>query len=137
MHTGMQAARLSLAGFLIPFVFVYHPAILYKLQMVFVWFGDDLPKSSAMIDVTTVTWFDLGWIVGAFAVAMWMLSTALTGYEKNKLFTSERILRVVVGLLVLLPDMSIAGPALGGAIILIIGHRYLNGESSVIDVKQK
>ena len=137
MHTGMQAARLSLAGFLIPFVFVYHPAILYKLQMVFVWFGDDLPKSSAMIDVTTVTWFDLSWIVGAFAVAMWMLSTALTGYEKNKLFTSERILRVVVGLLVLLPDMSIAGPALGGAIILIIGHRYLNGESSVIDVKQK
>ncbi|MDA8540988.1 TRAP transporter fused permease subunit, partial [Planktomarina temperata] len=82
MITGMQAARLSLAGFLIPFVFVYHPAILYKLQMVFVWFGDDLPRSSAMIDVTTVTWFDLGWIVGAFAVAMWMLSTALTGYEK-------------------------------------------------------
>ena len=133
MHTGMQAARLSLAGFLIPFVFVYHPAILYKLQMVFVWFGDDLPKSSAMIDVTTVTWFDLGWIVGAFAVAMWMLSTALTGYEKNKLFTSERILRVVVGLLVLLPNMTIAVPALGGAIILIIAHRYLNGEPSSID----
>lgn len=133
MHTGMQAARLSLAGFLIPFVFVYHPAILYKLQMVFVWFGDDLPKSSAMIDVTTVTWFDLGWIVGAFAVAMWMLSTALTGYEKNKLFVIERILRVLVGLLVLLPNMTIAVPALGGAIILIIAHRYLNGEPSSID----
>ncbi|MDC3394174.1 TRAP transporter fused permease subunit [Planktomarina temperata] len=133
MITGMQAARLSLAGFLIPFVFVYHPAILYKLQMVFVWFGDDLPRSSAMIDVTTVTWFDLGWIVGAFAVAMWMLSTALTGYEKNKLYQVERVLRIVIGLLVLLPNMAIAVPALGGAIILIIAHRYLNGELSIID----
>ena len=133
MITGMQAARLSLAGFLIPFVFVYHPAILYKLQMVFVWFGDDLPRSSAMIDVTTVTWFDLGWIVGAFAVAMWMLSTALTGYEKNKLYPVERVLRIVIGLLVLLPNMAIAVPALGGAIILIIAHRYLNGEPSIID----
>ncbi|MDB9809897.1 TRAP transporter fused permease subunit [Planktomarina temperata] len=133
MITGMQAARLSLAGFLIPFVFVYHPAILYKLQMVFVWFGDDLPRSSAMIDVTTVTWFDLGWIVGAFAVAMWMLSTALTGYEKNKLYQVERVLRIVIGLLVLLPNMAIAVPALGGAIILIIAHRYLNGEPSIID----
>lgn len=137
MHTGMQAARLSLAGFLIPFVFVYHPAILYKLQTVFVWFGDDLPQSSAMIDVTTVTWLDLGWIVGAFAVAMWMLSTALTGFEKRKLFTIERILRLVVGLLVLMPNTFIAGPALGGALILIIAHRYLNGELSVIDVKQE
>lgn len=133
MLTGMQAARLSLAGFLIPFVFVYHPAILYKLQMVFVWFGDDLPQSSAMIDVTTVTWFDLGWIVGAFAVAMWMLSTALTGYEKNKLYQVERVLRIVIGLLVLLPNMTIAVPALGGAIILIIAHRYLNREPSIID----
>jgi len=133
MITGMQAGRLSLAGFLIPFVFVYHPAILYKLQMVFVWFGDDLPRSSAMIDVTTVTWFDLGWIVGAFAVAMWMLSTALTGYEKNKLYQVERVLRIVIGLLVLLPNMAIAVPALGGAIILIIAHRYLNGEPSIID----
>ena len=133
MITGMQAARLSLAGFLIPFVFVYHPAILYKLQMVFVWFSDDLPRSSAMIDVTTVTWFDLGWIVGAFAVAMWMLSTALTGYEKNKLYQVERVLRIVIGLLVLLPNMAIAVPALGGAIILIIAHRYLNGEPSIID----
>jgi TRAP-type uncharacterized transport system fused permease subunit len=133
MLTGMQAARLSLAGFLIPFVFVYHPSILYKLQMVFVWFGDDLPQSSAMIDVTTVTWFDLGWIVGAFAVAMWMLSTALTGYEKNKLYQVERVLRIVVGLLVLLPNMTIAVPALVGAIILIIAHRYLNGEPSSID----
>ena len=34
-HDGFEAARLSLAGFLIPFVFVYHPAVLYKLQVLF------------------------------------------------------------------------------------------------------
>ena len=39
VRTGFEAARLALAGFLIPFVFVYHPAVLYKLQVLFEWFG--------------------------------------------------------------------------------------------------
>ena len=52
MRTGFQAARLSLAGFLIPFVFVYHPAVLYKLQVMFAWFGEEVPTSKAMMDVS-------------------------------------------------------------------------------------
>ena len=52
----ITAARLSLAGFIIPFVFVYHPAVLYKLQVMFEWFGDDPVSSKAMIDIATVTW---------------------------------------------------------------------------------
>ena len=36
VRTGFDAACLSLAGFLIPFVFVYHPAVLYQLQNLFV-----------------------------------------------------------------------------------------------------
>ena len=68
--TGLQAARLSVAGFIIPFVFVYHPAALYKLQTLFVWFGEDLPRSKAMVDLTAVTWLDLSWVFIAFVVAM-------------------------------------------------------------------
>ncbi len=133
MKTGFQAARLSLAGFLIPFVFVYHPAVLYKLQVLFAWFGEELPTNRAMIDVTTVTWFDLGWIIFAFSVAIWLLSSALTGFEKNRLNLVERILRTGVGLLLLVPNIAIALPALIGAIALIVGHRFLNGEPSPID----
>ena len=135
VRTGFQAARLSLAGFIIPFVFVYHPAVLYKLQELFLWFGDELPRSKAMIDVTTVGWGALGWIVLAFALAMWLLTSALTGFEKNKLSLVERSLRVVSGIAVLLPNLAVAVPAFGAGIVLVLAHRFLNGEPSPIDSK--
>ena len=133
MRTGLQAARLSLAGFIIPFVFVYHPAVLYKLQVLFEWFGDDPVSSKAMIDITTVSWGDLGWIVAAFAMAMWLLTSALTGYEKNRLRAAERVLRAVAGLAVLAPGMGVAVPAFLGGIVLIVVHRFLGGEPSPVD----
>ena len=125
LHTGIQAARLSLAGFIIPFVFVYHPAVIYKLQSVFVWFGEELPKSSAMIDISTVTWFDLGWIIIAFILSMWLLTSALTGMEKYRLSTLERLLRTIAGIMVLIPSITYSGPAFICGAALIIAHRIL------------
>ncbi|MET1413545.1 TRAP transporter fused permease subunit [Roseibium sp. HPY-6] len=135
VRTGFQAARLALAGFIIPFVFVYHPAVLYKLQVLFAWFGGEVPTSKAMIEIATVTWFDLGWIVVAFALSMWLLTSALTGFEKNRLNSLERILRGIVGIALLIPNMAIAGPALLVGIGLVIGHRYLGGDPSPVDAK--
>ena len=60
IKTGWQASRLSVAGFLIPFVFVYHPAVLYKLQVVFEWMSGEVVKSKAMIDLSTVSWLITG-----------------------------------------------------------------------------
>jgi TRAP transporter 4TM/12TM fusion protein len=133
VQTGFQAARLSLAGFIIPFVFVYHPAVLYKVQVVFGWFGDEVPSSRAMIDIATVTWLDLAWIILAFGVSMWLLTSALTGFEKNKLHLWERLLRVVTGLAVLSPQIAIALPALAAAAGLIVIHRYVGGTPSAVD----
>ncbi len=133
VQTGFQAARLSLAGFLIPFVFVYHPAVLYKLQVLFVWFGGELPTSKAMIDIGSVSWFDLGWIVLAFTLAMWLLTSALTGYEKNKLHGIERILRVAAGISILLPNILFALPAACIGAALIVLHRFLGGAPSRVE----
>lgn len=133
VKTGFQAARLSLAGFIIPFVFVYHPAVLYKLQDLFAWFGGELPASKAMIDLATVGWFDLGWIVLAFTLSMWLLTSALSGYEKNRLMGAERIARVIAGFAILFPNATIAGPAFIASILLIVGHRFLKGERSPVD----
>ena len=135
MRTGFQAARLSLAGFLIPFVFVYHPAVLYKLQVMFAWFGEEVPTSKAMMDVSLFTWGDLGWIVLAFSLSLWLLTSALTGFEKNRLFMIERVLRAVAGLALLAPDMRMALPALVIGIALVAGHRFLRGDPSPIDAK--
>ncbi|MEL6413673.1 MAG: TRAP transporter fused permease subunit [Pseudomonadota bacterium] len=136
MITGFQAARLALAGFLIPFVFVYHPAVLYKLQVLFVWFDGELPTSRAMIDITSVSWFNFVWVVAAFGMAVWLLASAVTGFERNRLNLWERLTRPVVGILVLLPNISLAVPAFAVGALLIILHRFLKGEPSPIDAPQ-
>lgn len=133
IKTGFEAARLSLAGFVIPFVFAYHPAVLYKLQVLFEWFGGEAVKSRAMIDITTVGWGDLGWIILAFTLSMWLLSSALTGFEKNRLHGVERLLRIITGFALLFPSFKIALPALVVALFLIVGHRFLNGEPSGVE----
>ncbi|MGJ8546617.1 MAG: TRAP transporter permease [Sulfitobacter sp.] len=111
VQTGFHAAKIALAGFLIPFVFVYHPAVLYKMQALFAWFGGEKPESRAMIDIDTVSWFDLGWIVAAFALAMWLIASALAGFDRAKLAPLARLLRGGTGLVVLAPQLWIAGPA--------------------------
>ncbi|WP_425101879.1 TRAP transporter permease [Tropicibacter sp. S64] len=120
IRTGFEAARIAIAGFLIPFVFVYHPAVLYKLQVVFEWFGEDQVSSRAMIDITTVSWFDFFWIIAAFTLAMWLIASALTGFDRTRLGAVERVLRVAIGGATLLPQMIYAVPAaiLGLALIL-------------------
>jgi TRAP-type uncharacterized transport system fused permease subunit len=85
VRTGFEAAKIALAGFLIPFVFVYHPAVLYKLQVVFEWFGEGAAGSRAMIDIATVSWADLGWIIIAFTLAMWLIASALAGFDRARL----------------------------------------------------
>jgi len=133
MHTGFQAARLSLAGFLIPFVFVYHPAVLYKLQVLFAWFGGELPNSRAMVDIAAIGWGEFFWILAAFTLAIWLLASAMTGFERNRLHRYERVLRAVVGVAVLAPGMAIAMPAFAAGAGLIVLHRFLGGEPSPID----
>ena len=123
IRTGLSAARLSLAGFLIPFIFVYHPAAIYKLQIFFEWFEGKAVDSPAMIDISTVGWGDLGWIILAFTVAMWLLASALAGYDKRPLNVIERLIRVIIGLAVLVPDYTIGLIALVLAITLIVIHR--------------
>lgn len=120
IKTGFEAARIALAGFLIPFVFVYHPAVLYKLQVIFEWFGEERVNSRAMIDIGTVTWFDFFWIIAAFTLAMWLIASALTGFDRTRLGVAERVLRVMIGAAALMPQMIYAAPAaiLGLALIL-------------------
>lgn len=133
IRTGWQASRLSIAGFLVPFVFVYHPAVLYKLQVVFEWLGGKPIAHRSMIDISTVTWLDYGWIIIAFVIAIWLICSALIGFEKNRLQTWERFARVIIGLALLIPNYWISAPALVLAVLLIVGHRFLGGEPPSFD----
>ncbi|MGY3439833.1 MULTISPECIES: TRAP transporter permease [unclassified Marinovum] len=135
IKTGFEAAKIALAGFLIPFVFVYHPAVLYKLQVLFEWFGEDPVSSSAMIDITTVTWFDFFWIIGAFTLAMWLIASALAGFDRTRLTGVERVTRVALGGATLLPQLAFAAPAAALGLAVIIGGPLLARKAALAKVQ--
>jgi TRAP-type uncharacterized transport system fused permease subunit len=123
IRTGFAAAKIGLAGFLIPFVFAYHPAMLYKLQILFEWFGSDISRSAAMIRPDEITWLAFVWIMLAFTIALFLLTSALAGHERAGLTIPERILRVAAAIGMLVPSMSIALPALAIGMSLVAYHR--------------
>jgi len=86
METGFEAVRLSIAGFIIPFAFVYRPDIL-------------------IINGFTV----LGLLVAiiGFLIATWMIVTGLARYELRKLATLECILRLLAAFLILTPPPTV------------------------------
>ena len=135
MRTGFAAARIALAGFLIPFVFVYHPAVLYKLQILFVWFGEEAPNSRAMMDISAVSWGGFFWVIFAFTLANWLLSTALAGFERKTLAIPERIMRAILGVCVLVPSVTIAGGATAIALGLVALHNLAARKTETSTVK--
>ncbi len=130
LRTGFAAAKIGIAGFLIPFVFVYHPAMLYKLQVLFEWFGGEAANSRAMLDHAQISWAAFFWIIAAFALALWLLTSALAGQEVGRLTPVERVLRGAAGFALLVPNAFVAGPAAGLGIALIIYHRLTTKEEA-------
>ena len=124
IRTGLNAAKIAVAGFIIPFVFVYHPAVLYQLQVLFVWAGEAPVTSRAMIDLSTVGWAGLGWAIVAFALAMWLIASAFAGYDRAALTAPIRVLRAALGLAVLAPSVAIAAPAVLLALGVLALERY-------------
>ena len=108
MATGGEAFRLALAGFVIPFLFVWHP------------------------DLLLIEGFSLPGLLWAFAIfggATWMLATALPRFDLRPLSGLEAGLRLTAALLTLVPylPVSLAGLALSVALIAL--HR-LNGSKT-------
>ena len=125
IRTGFEAARIGIAGFLIPFVFVYHPAMLYKLMVVFEWAGGDVVQSRAMLAAADISWGAFAWILLAFSLTLWLLTSAMAGHERHRLTPVERVLRILAGLALLAPQILIAGPALALGVALIAYHRFI------------
>jgi len=88
METGWAAVRLAAPGFIIPFLFVYHPDILLIV--------DDFSIGGAI------------WACAAFAVATWALATGIVGWDAQVLPYWERAIRLAAGVAVLSPHIPIA-----------------------------
>lgn len=101
VRTGITALRLSLVGFVVPFVFIYEPSIL--------------------LVVSDYTWGEFGWVMLRLLISIYLLTTGLSGYGAQKLGALWRLARVAAGLLMLvtIPQIQIPAFAVGLLVIAI------------------
>ncbi|WP_053955454.1 TRAP transporter permease [Inediibacterium massiliense] len=103
MRTGVQAARLAIAAFLIPYIFVYSPELLLI---------DVEPLEMVVIIITA--------LIGIVCVA-----AALTGYFRANMSMIERGLFVFGGILLVTTDLKLN---IAGAILLAAGYWMQRGK---------
>lgn len=107
MATAVQATRIGIVIFAIPFLFAYNPIMLI------------VPEGGA-------SW-DLGLfllLLVKLAAIIYMLSSAVSGYDKHKMNPIESVLRIAIGLAAIHPDPIISGCAIAATIGVVVGHRW-------------
>ncbi|WP_448857821.1 TRAP transporter permease [Corynebacterium propinquum] len=95
MKTSVQAMRLAIAGYFIPFMFVYNPGLLLQ----------------------DVTWASGALVVGTAIVGVCMLSAAVEGYARTRLPLLVRVLVGIGGLALLLPGLI--SDAVGAGLLVL------------------
>ncbi len=122
VRTGLAALRLSMVGFIVPFVFVYEPSLL--------------------LVVDGFTWQAFIWIALRLAFAVWLLTSAASGYELHKLAAWSRLARFSAGIAILVPvaPVHLAAVGVGIAVILVDRaiarrNRQAGGTNEVLEEK--
>jgi TRAP transporter 4TM/12TM fusion protein len=113
METGWAAVRLAAAGFIIPFIFVFHPDILLITE--------------------STSFTGIAWAVIAFGFSTWGLGTGVIGWEGRNLEMWQRIIRIVSGLSCLATDWRIA---IAAALILTATSAIRRFQSRTVVIEQ-
>ncbi len=106
METGWAAVRLAAPGFVIPFLFVFHPDVLLIVD------------GASVIGVV--------WACVAFAFSTWGLVTGLGGWEGQPLALWQRVIKLAAGIMVLSVNPAIAT----GAVIVLIALTFQRRQMS-------
>ena len=125
MKTGFSAVKSGIVMFTIPFVFAVYPELLLIDKAVLD------PGSAGFLPGYDGT-VDAGWLaflVARLAVALFLVSSALTAYDRKALNGVEIAVRLAVAALIMVRPAEIYGPALAvgaGVIALhLIRSRYV------------
>ncbi|WP_411842665.1 TRAP transporter permease [Salinicoccus sp. HZC-1] len=115
MTTGFQALKLSIAGFLIPYLFIYEPALLMV---------DTEGLMSNAREYPLANFVDVGIVVVTSLIALTGLAAALEGFFKEHINILFRIILAVAAMLSIVPETytDIIGVSI---VILILGMNYL------------
>ena len=111
MRTGFQALKLSLAGFLIPFIFIYEPALLLIDVEGLMTNARDYPMAS-FIDVAIV--------LVSTGIGLVALSAGLEGFFKTHINPIFRVLLIASALLLVVPETYTDIIGMGLAIVIFV-----------------
>ena len=113
MTTGVQAVRLAIVGFVIPFVLIYNPSLSL---------------------VVGFEWAPFVWLMVRLPLAIWLIASGLTGYDAYRLGAAERGLRVVSGFAVLVTDVAVAGGAFAIG-LAVVGYGRFRKPREMVKVR--
>lgn len=98
MATAVEAVKVAVIGFIIPFVFIYNPALTL---------------------VAGFTWPDFLWACLRLALAIWVLASGLGGFDRARLDAASRIVRAAAGFLMLMPGLAVEAGGVAVAILML------------------
>jgi TRAP transporter 4TM/12TM fusion protein len=115
MTTGFQALKLSIAGFLIPFLFIYEPALLLVDTEGLMTNAREYPLAGFM---------DVAIVVATTLIGLLALSAGLEGFFKTHINVIFRAVLILTALLLIVPETytDIIGV---GVAILILAMNYV------------
>ena len=125
MATGVQAVRVGIVMFTIPFVFAFYPELLLIEQ------AQLAPSIDGSLSDTktylpgydgTVQLEALGWLVLRLVVALYLVASALSRFDAARLSVYEVALRLVLAVLLLLKAPVVAGSALAVTAAYLLLH---------------
>ena len=118
MKTGLSAVKSGFIMFTIPFVFAIYPELLLIDKAVID------PLTGGFLDGYdgTVDWGWLSFLMARLGLALYLVSSALAGYDWKALKAPEIFIRLALAVLILSRPMDIYAPSILAGIALIIFH---------------
>ena len=103
--TAVQASRIGIMIFVIPFAFAYEPLLL------------TVPEAGGVFN-----WAEYLFLIGRLLVAMYLLASALIGFEVRKLDWWQIAVRLVACVLIFVPGHVSTLVGLGMALLALVEH---------------
>ena len=120
MKTGFSAVKSGIVMFTIPFVFAIYPELLLIDKAVIdPTNGQFLPGYDGTTD-----WGWLAFLVARLGLALFLVSSALSAYDRKALGVVEIAIRLGVAVLILAKPMEVYGPAIAAGIVVIAVHSF-------------
>lgn len=118
MRTGFAAVRVGIVMFTIPFVFAWYPELLLIEEAVTI--TNDAGQRVLIEGYSgTTDWGQLTLLLGRLALALYLLASALTRFDKSTISAPEMVLRLICGMLILWKSAIVVGIgiAIAGAVV--------------------